>query len=111
MAWGQRVKAKLKNAFGVHDDEAQNEDVEMQHGKQVQYRLEATVRNKVSLWKKILTCCGCCGEIIHPGSKAGTNPNERLARYLHWMFRVNFIFLFAIMCSFFFGLVIFFSGA
>ena len=111
MAWGQRVKAKVKSVLGVHDDEAQNEDEEMQQGgKQVQYRLEATVRKKVPLWKNLLTCGGFWGNFIHPGERTGINPNQRLAMYLHWMFRVNFGFLFAIMCAMFFALVIVFAG-
>ena len=110
MAWGQRIKAKVKNAFGMtKEDEPQNGDVEWQQGsKQVQYRLEATVRHKVPLWKKILTCGGCWGN--NPASYVGINPNQRLAMYLHWMFRVNFGFLFAIMCAMFFALVIFFAA-
>eukprot|EP00977_Amphora_coffeiformis_P024673 scaffold16630_cov177-Amphora_coffeaeformis.AAC.6 len=84
----------------------------MQQGgdKQVQYRLEATVRKRAPLWKKVLTCGGFWGNLIHPGAQTGINPNQRLAMYLHWMFRVNFGFLFAIMCAMFFALVIGFAG-
>mmetsp|Transcript_2004 Transcript_2004/g.4385 ORF Transcript_2004/g.4385 Transcript_2004/m.4385 type:complete len:510 (+) Transcript_2004:125-1654(+) len=114
MAWGQRVKTKMKNFVGVHDSDERhpNEDEEMQQGgdKQVQYRLEATVRKRAPLWKKVLTCGGFWGNLIHPGAQTGINPNQRLAMYLHWMFRVNFGFLFAIMCAMFFALVIGFAG-
>ena len=111
MAWGQRIKAKMKNVFGMKEDEPPNGDVEWQPGsKQVQYRLEATVRHKVPLWKTILTCGGFWGNMMHPASNVGINSNQRLATYLHWMFRVNFGFLFAIMCAMFFALVIFFAA-
>jgi hypothetical protein len=39
----------------------------------------------------------------------GFTHNQRLARLLHWMFRVNFIFLFAVMCSVFFALTVLFA--
>ena len=111
MAWGQRVKAKVMGVFGIKEEETPNGDVEWQQGsKQVQYRLEATVRHKVPFWKKIITCGGFWGNMIHPASHVGINPNQRLAMYLHWMFRVNFGFLFAIMCAMFFALVIFFAA-
>ena len=40
----------------------------------------------------------------------GVSPNQALAMYLHWMFRVNFFILFSLSCFFFFGMVIFFSA-
>jgi hypothetical protein len=43
-------------------------------------------------------------------ASAGIKHNPRLASTLHWMFRVNFIFLFAVMCLAFFVLVIIFSS-
>lgn len=76
---------------------------------QVQYRLEATLRAPAPLWKRILTC-GCFQTEKRSNTGAGINPNQRLALYLHWMFRVNFGFLFAIMCVMFFALVIFFAA-
>lgn len=111
MAWGQRIKAKVKGRLGLAEDEPANNDVEWQQGsKQVQYRLEATLRHRVPLWKKIVTCGGFCGSLLHPQAHVGINPNQRLAMYLHWMFRVNFGFLFTIMCAMFFALVIFFAA-
>ena len=134
MAWGQRIKAKLRATFdftattttttGNNRNKKEDgpthalEDVELQHGgggglpsKQVQYRLEATALRKPMPWgyKSLLTCGG------RLGSRAGANgvgihPNQRLAMYLHWMFRVNFGFLFAFMCIMFFALVIFFAA-
>ena len=40
----------------------------------------------------------------------GLSPNQSLAMSLHWMFRVNFFFLFAMSCIVFFALTIFFAG-
>jgi hypothetical protein len=74
-----------------------------------QYRLEATSKNRRR---------GICGSILSVfcGNAAassaggmGVNSNQRLAVYLHWMFRVNFIFLFAVMCTIFFVLVMLFA--
>ena len=111
MAWGQRIKAKMKTIAGISEDELPLNDIEWQTGsKQVQYRLEATHRHKAPLWKKILTCGGICGSLLHPQAHVGISPNQRLAMYLHWMFRVNFGFLFVIMCAMFFALVIFFAA-
>jgi hypothetical protein len=40
----------------------------------------------------------------------GVYPHQTIAMYLHWMFRVNFFFLFVVMCVAFFALVILFAG-
>lgn len=40
----------------------------------------------------------------------GRNPNQKLAASLHWAFRVNFMFLFVVMCVTFFVIVIIFAG-
>jgi hypothetical protein len=40
----------------------------------------------------------------------GVYPHQTIAMYLHWMFRVNFFFLFVVMCVAFFALVIAFAG-
>ena len=76
-----------------------------------QYRLEASSSgNKSGFWGQLLSCC-CCGST--GGSNApgiGMNHNQRLASTLHWMFRVNFILLFAVMCTVFFAWVMLFAG-
>jgi len=75
-----------------------------------QYRLEATKSGKQSgFLGKIASCC--CGSAVGTGTTGiGINHNQRLASSLHWMFRVNFIFLFAVMCSIFFVWVMIFAG-
>jgi hypothetical protein len=124
MAWGQRVKAKLRATFTTTSGNNKDEDgasqgggdVELQGGgttKKVQYRLEATaLRKPMPGWKALLTCRGRLGGMRqrHVAASVGMNPNQRLAMYLHWMFRVNFGFLFAFMCIMFFALVIFFAA-
>ena len=118
MSWRQRVQSNIANLFSrtTDQDEAPTRgDPEWQRSsptllnQPVQYRLEATVRNKTPLWKRILTCGGFCGSIL-PSKNAGTNPNQSLAMYMHWMFRVSFGVLFLLMCAMFFILVIIFTA-
>ena len=40
----------------------------------------------------------------------GIAHNQALSQYFHWMFRVNFLFLFALCCLVFFALTILFAG-
>jgi hypothetical protein len=40
----------------------------------------------------------------------GISPNQQLGMYLHWMFRVNFLFLFCVMCIMFFVWVMVFAA-
>lgn len=51
----------------------------------------------------------CCDRRTSAQS-VGITPNQALAQYLHWMFRVNFVFLFALCCAVFFALTILFAG-
>jgi hypothetical protein len=81
----------------------------------VQYRLEAISRRpKLTWWRRLWTCS--FGKDHHGGGgggggmSSGINPNQKLAMWLHWMFRVNFVFLFSVMCIMFFTLVIIFAG-
>lgn len=78
----------------------------------VQYRLEATSRRPKKTWsRRLWTCFGLFGgDRSTLGGMSGINPNQKLAMWLHWMFRVNFVFLFAVMCIMFFTLVIIFAG-
>ena len=76
-----------------------------------QYRLEAT--HKVQRSGLLSTLSGYCFGVASEATmtaSVGISPNQRLAQYLHWCFRVNFIFLFAVMCTMFFALVILFAG-
>ena len=82
-----------------------------------QYRLEATTIHNQHLgagWfcggRNLLSCL--CGSRLGGGRTAGIgiHHNKRLASSLHWMFRVNFLFLFGVMCATFFMLVMIFAG-
>jgi hypothetical protein len=115
MAWNDRVKARFKNFFSRGDataGETKPGDEEQSTGKAVQYRLAATRRSKKkTMWGRITSCCGMIGSSrANAGLAVGINPNQKLALYLHWMFRVNFVFLFGVMCIMFFALVILFSA-
>jgi hypothetical protein len=72
-----------------------------------QYRLEGVRKGKRLGVHSILSCC--CGSASSSGG-IGISHNQRLASSLHWMFRVNFIFLFSVMCSAFFCWVVIFSA-
>jgi len=136
MSWGQRAGKRVKNIFGgggkkrredaplsstagetgggggaAGQPNHNDDDEEEESYRPVQYRLEATrVPVKQNLLCRILTCCGLFGGKRQSGLVVGINPNQKLAMFLHWMFRVNFLFLFAVMCSMFFALVILFAG-
>jgi hypothetical protein len=117
MAWVERCKAKAHHvcrricclapsaanaAIGV--------DVENPVGNdRQQYRLETSSRN--SSWMHSLSC-GFLGRSKRRRGHMtmGINPNQQLAMYLHWMFRVNFLFLFLLMCIMFFVLVMAFAA-
>lgn len=117
MAWSQRLRMRAKNIFTrpTQDNVATGGDEEDSAASRPnrQYRLEATRRaaGKASLLRRIVTLNGLIRSLGHHSSlAAGVNPNQRLAMYLHWMFRVNFLFLFVVMCVSFFALVILFCG-
>lgn len=85
-------------------------DVEEGNGiKQKQYRLESSRKSNMAdkpWWHKI----ACWHRHIQQQVGIGISPNQSLAMYLHWMFRVNFFFLFTLSCIVFFALTIFFAG-
>jgi hypothetical protein len=115
MSWDERVRKRCKNFFVRGDGTAgatKPSDEESRCGKAVQYRLAATRRaKKKTMWRFVTSCGGLIGSSRgNAGTAVGINPNQKLALYLHWMFRVNFIFLFGVMCIMFFALVILFSG-
>jgi len=102
-----RFKTKLKS-FGRRvccrgnpsSPEKKDDDVD---GDGQQYRLEAaqtTPRNRWT-WTQ--------GTTVTTAGSLGITPNQALAMSLHWMFRVNFFFLFSLSCLVFFGLVMIFS--
>ena len=113
MSWNQRLRARVTNLFRLGDtsrpSDPSNGDIESDTGmrgrKKLQYRLEATHRAPQRNCKEwLFACCG----LRRPST--GPTPNQRLAGYLHWMFRVNFVLLFTVMCVAFFAWVIFFTG-
>jgi hypothetical protein len=117
MSGDQRFKAKLRNMFRrvclcqKAVEPTGNDDVEDgSTGPSPQYRLEATRKGqRRGIIANLLSCFrGTSGSSGAVG--IGINANQRLAVYLHWMFRVNFIFLFAVMCTMFFALVMVFAG-
>jgi hypothetical protein len=110
MSWDTRLRRRMKNlvtpklptqgsADGDEDDGASDEAA-------IQYRLAATSRYPQKTFIERVITCGSGAQ----SPSVGINPNQKLAMYLHWMFRVNFFFLFVVMCTMFFALVIFFTG-
>jgi hypothetical protein len=121
-SWGQRLVADVRSVFrrvilcqkppdpteprhhqGKKDDDDSDTPAP-------QYRLEATNKGKrkgmIGSFVSVL-----CGVPVTSGNVGvSVNPNQRLAVYLHWMFRVNFLFLFAVMCAIFFIWVMIFAG-
>ena len=106
---GNKKKDDDLNNGSSHEDDDDNED-----SKPVttQYRLEATNNaNQAGFFRRLASCC--CGSTIGGSTQSGgigIKSNQRLASTLHWMFRVNFLFLFAVMCSIFFVWVMIFAG-
>ena len=96
------------NNKSIGDDEQDDpQQQQQQQQKAPQYRLEAfknSQRNGCFSW------CNIGGDNAGTKSDNLTNPNEQLARSLHWMFRSSFLVLFAVMCTVFFGWIIFFAG-
>jgi hypothetical protein len=124
MSWSRRLRTRMLNFVlrnRVSDEEEDTaSDIEAHRHtaacKKVQYRLEAARRRPPHyFWRhSVLTCCGIlnCRYFRRQGSSldAGPNPNQKFAGYLHWMFRVNFVLLFTMMCVAFFGWTVFFAG-
>ena len=119
MSWDERVVTRLRAIFRrvclcqkpAEQDEGVMGDLEGgAPGRAPQYRLEATskVQHK-GMYAKFISCI-CGSQSAAGGVGIGINPNQSLAQYLHWMFRVNFVFLFAVMCMLFFVLVMIFAG-
>jgi len=101
MSQRERVKVQMKNFFSPKAPESDtNRDIESNNAPQ--YRLEASSR----IHRGWFCCIGAVGS----KGLSDIKPNERLASSLHWMFRSNFLVLFATMCLCFFALIIFFAG-
>ncbi|KAL7568723.1 hypothetical protein ACA910_021717 [Epithemia clementina (nom. ined.)] len=113
MSWGDRLRRRWVTTLKEPGQKGSAENgLNEGDGHKVQYRLESTEKQqKHGCVSYLFSCFGLCGRSNRGSSlTVGINPNQRLAMYLHWMFRVNFIFLFAVMCAMFFALVIFFAG-
>lgn len=115
----ERLQARMRYVcrklccLGPEDAAAGKKDVE-EGGKdntKKQYRLEASRANTREGLLHFFTC-GLLGRSSgrSGGMTIGINPNQQLAMYLHWMFRVNFLFLFCVMCVMFFVLVMVFAA-
>lgn len=110
MGKGERRRAKLRLCFrklfclgdGRHDEI--EEDLEENGLTRKQYRLEAARKASGSSW-----FCRKNRTPYNIGMVVSRNQLS-LAMYLHWMFRVNFFFLFTLSCVVFFALTIFFAG-
>jgi hypothetical protein len=103
---------------------AENDDEESLSNDSRQFRIEATRRpnknrqhirhgnTKTHWFRRIITLNGCVPTPTIGSSNLsdGVTPSHSIAMYLHWMFRVNFFFLFIVMCVAFFALVLFFAG-
>ena len=70
-----------------------------------QYRLEATQTTQQHGLRRFFCC-----DRRSSAQAVGITHNQALAQYLHWMFRVNFVFLFALSCLVFFALTLIFAG-
>jgi hypothetical protein len=76
---------------------------ELDNAPEKHYRLESR-ETSTSWWR-----CGSGQTPYNIGMVVSRNQIS-LAMYLHWMFRVNFFFLFALSCVVFFALTMFFAG-
>jgi hypothetical protein len=120
----QRIRKPFQRGSQNQDRIAENDDEESLSNDSRQFRIEATRRpntkrhhirqkiNNMHWFRRIVTLNGCISTLSIGNSNLsdGVTPNHSIAMYLHWMFRVNFFFLFVVMCVAFFALVLFFSG-
>lgn len=107
---GNKIKSVFRRICCLNKSESLDVSIDtsevMGEKKIKQYRLEATQTRKEAFWRRIV----CCKRETSKQSGVGITPNQALAQYLHWMFRVNFVVLFALCCLVFFALTILFAG-
>eukprot|EP00547_Thalassionema_nitzschioides_P006460 CAMPEP_0194202110 /NCGR_PEP_ID=MMETSP0156-20130528/2215_1 /TAXON_ID=33649 /ORGANISM="Thalassionema nitzschioides, Strain L26-B" /LENGTH=541 /DNA_ID=CAMNT_0038927503 /DNA_START=23 /DNA_END=1644 /DNA_ORIENTATION=- len=103
-----RFKAKLRNLgrrilcqFDRRDD-----GMDLEEGSTRQYRVEAT-RKKRGFLRRL--CCRRDRTHYNIGMTV-SRYKMSLVTFLHWMFRVNFFFLFSLFCVLFFAMTIVFAG-
>jgi hypothetical protein len=119
MSWDQRFKVKIRSitkrvfccqTLETGDSPQSNLENGGGSAPAPQYRLEATSKGQRTGFSRAIMSC-ICGSAVGSGTTGiGINHNQRIASSLHWMFRVNFIFLFAVMCMIFFVWVMIFAG-
>ncbi len=115
MPWDSRMKVKAKllyrRLFSSKRHNAHEERHDEERGTDCpQYRLEATKMVNRTGILGVISSCLCCSRVQSARKGVRMNTNQRLASSLHWMFRVNFIILFVVMCSIFFLWVMIFAG-
>jgi len=113
------LKARLKKLFRTicficlkrnSDRRGDLEQGSMLDSSQRQYRLEVNRRSSIVSSLRKLCCCCCSTDRSHYNIGMNISQNKMsLAMCLHWMFRVNFFFLFFLFCIFFFAMSIFFA--
>jgi hypothetical protein len=77
-------------------------------GKVKEFRLDPN--QGYNTWLYWLSCGLFGGARRQLRRTIGISPNQQLGMYLHWMFRVNFLFLFCAMCIMFFVWVMVFAA-
>jgi hypothetical protein len=77
-------------------------------GKVKEFRLDPN--QGYNTWLYWLSCGLFGGARRQLRRTIGISPNQQLGMYLHWMFRVNFLFLFCVMCIMFFVWVMVFAA-
>jgi hypothetical protein len=122
MSMMQRIRKPFKTSYrnqengylGNVDEEAISDHVNRRYRFEVTRRKRNFNQNRQMHWfRRIITLNGYCAsksQIYGGGLSDGVHPNHSIAMYLHWMFRVNFFFLFVVMCVAFFALVLFFTA-
>lgn len=120
MGWKKRTKLRFRRLLCCGRDEliegvgggAGPQDPEAPSAPaKVQYRLEARRERRGNIFSMCVDLLFCgSGSMSNSTGLGITNPNQLLAMYLHWMFRVNFFFLFTVSCIFFFVFTILFAG-
>jgi len=103
---GLITPTKQNNINNDKNNADDNQEDQQQENRPPQYRLEATHKSQRNGWFS----CFSTGVGTKALSDNLINPNEHLARSLHWMFRSSFFVLFAVMCLLFFGWIILFAG-
>lgn len=120
----QRISKPFQRQSQQQQMIGENDDEESLSNDSRQFRIEATRRpnnkqhyirtrnSKMHWFRRIITLNGCVPTRFIGNSNLSdvVTPKHSIAMYLHWMFRVNFFFLFVAMCVAFFALVLFFSG-